>query len=87
MYLLFSYLSLVRLDELGFPSFRKLILSQGPFKIVIFLRYVFDLELLRGHCSGEWSKYYDLPMIEGTIGMLASHLPRLCSRHAPTLTG
>ena len=77
MYLLFSYLSLVRLDELGFPSFRKLILSQDPFKMVIFLRYVFDLELLRGHCSGEWSKYYDLPMIEGTIGMLASHLPQV----------
>lgn len=77
MYLLFSYLSLVRLDELGFPSYRKLILSQDPFKMVIFLRYVFDLELLRGHCSGQWSKYYDLPMIEGTIGMLASHLPQV----------
>jgi len=66
-YLILSYLALFRLEELGLENFRKLVDSQAPEKMHVFLSFVFSKELLEKWVKDEWIKHFDLNFVEGTI--------------------
>ena len=59
LYQIFGYLSFFRLEELAIEDYKKLILSQEPTKMHVFLQFVFNADLLRELCRDGWSEIYD----------------------------
>ncbi len=45
LYMVFGYLALLRLHELGFADFRTLVLSQEHFKMSVLLKFLFSVSL------------------------------------------
>ena len=76
LYQVFAYLSFFRLDELQISDFKRLIASQEPTKMHVFLQFAFNSELLREHVRDEWLTLYDFSYIDDTIiGGVDKHLP------------
>lgn len=46
LYHIFAYMIIFRLDELPFNEFKKMVMSQDPVKMNVFLGFVFDTEKL-----------------------------------------
>ena len=67
MYQVFGYLSFFRLDELAIQDYRKLIMSQEPHKMNIFLHFVFNGDELRQSCKEPWMNLYDHTYIDEKI--------------------
>lgn len=59
LYMVFGYLALMRLHELGFADFRTLVLSQEHFKMSVLLRFLFSEENLTEWLRPEWLKLYE----------------------------
>jgi hypothetical protein len=59
LYMVLGYLALLRLHELGFGSFKALLLSQEHFKMSVFLKFLFNEENLAQWLRPEWLKLYD----------------------------
>ena len=59
LYMVFGYLALLRLHELGFSDFRTLVLSQEHFKMSVLLKFLFSAENLTEWLRPEWIKTYD----------------------------
>jgi len=64
LYLVLSYLALLRLQELGFPSFKALLLSQEHFKMSVLLKFLFSEENLAKWLRPEWLKLYDPAFVD-----------------------
>jgi len=71
MYSVFTYLTILRLRELTFYPYRRLVLSQDPQKMLVFLGYIFNGDTLNKYCRDEWLKLYDKQftdqLIEGIL--------------------
>ena len=72
MYHVYAYLSLLRLKDLGFNHFRRLVLVKDAQKMLVFLKYVFAFEPsnLEDLCKDEWMKMYDVHFVETVLSDL-----------------
>jgi hypothetical protein len=76
LYSIFAYLSFFRLDELQIADYRKLITSQEPTKMNVFLQFAFDSDKLREHMREPWMAVYDFTYIDDKIiGGVEKNLP------------
>ena len=76
LYHIFAYLIIFRLDELPFQEFKKIITTQDPVKMNVFLTFLFDLPNLTTVVKPAWDEIYDPDYINNTIiGGLESHIP------------
>ena len=64
LYMVFGYLALLRLHELGFSDFRTLVLSQEHFKMSVLLKFLFSAENLTEWLRPEWIKMYDPKFVD-----------------------
>ena len=64
LYMVLSYVALLRLQELGFSSFKALLLSQEHFKMSILLKFLFSEENLMQWLRPEWLKLYDPAFVD-----------------------
>lgn len=67
MYSIFAYLTYFRLDELRPDDFRKLLLSQEPHKMHLFLTFALDLTVLNGPLRQDWVQHYDHTYIDTVL--------------------
>ena len=66
-YTIFAYLTLFRLDELQVEDFKRIVMSQDPVKLHVFLQFIFDADKLRAHVREEWIQLYDYSYIDDKI--------------------
>ena len=64
LYMVFGYIALLRLHELGFGDFRELVLSQEFFKMSVLLKFLFSEENLNEWLRPEWIKLYDNKFVD-----------------------
>ncbi|QDZ23303.1 hypothetical protein HOP50_10g58410 [Chloropicon primus] len=67
MYHIYAYLALLRLSDLGFNHFRRLVLVKDAQKMLVFLKYVFNSKNLVDLCKDEWMKLYDVTFVKDVI--------------------
>ena len=73
LYTVFAYLYLLRVDELGFAGFRRLLLSQDAQKMLVLLKYQGDVRNLREWCRDEWLKLYDHEWVDARLNAFAAY--------------
>ena len=56
-----------RLEELSVQDFRKLVVSQEPTKMNVFLLFAFNAEKLREYLREPWMEFYDYQYIDDRI--------------------
>lgn len=60
LYSIFIYLTVIRLaQDLPFPQYRQLVLSQDQTKLMVLLTFLFDAEIMRGVLREVWSTQFD----------------------------
>jgi len=64
LYMVFGYLALLRLHELGFPDFRTLVMSQEYFKMSVLLKFLFSEVNLNEWLRPEWLKLYEPKFVD-----------------------
>ena len=64
LYMILSYLTLFRLDEMGFAAYAELLRSFDPLKIHTLLSFLFDLDKLDEWVKDEWVTILDESFIE-----------------------
>lgn len=67
LYSIFAYLTLFRLEELQIEDFKRIVMSQDPVKMHVFLQFIFNLDKLRAHVRADWIKLYDASYIDDKI--------------------
>jgi hypothetical protein len=72
---LFSYLAIIRLDELGADNFNMLVSSQPAQKMLPFLEFLFDEKHVTDDLTEEWLKIYDREFVRDCAGAHPSGLP------------
>jgi hypothetical protein len=78
LYKIFAYMTFFRLEELSTQDFRKLIVSQEPTKMNVFLQFAFNAEKLRVHCRDALCDFYDFQYIDDRIiGAVERNLPNV----------
>lgn len=76
--MIFAYVSFFRLEELAIEDYRKLVFSQEPNKMHVFLQYVFDADKLRDTMREAWMELYDYSYIDDKIiGGIEKNLPNV----------
>lgn len=71
----FSYLAIMRLDELGADNFAMLVSSQPAQKMLPFLEFIFDAKYVNDDLTEEWLKVYDREFVRDCTG---AHQASLC---------
>eukprot|EP00218_Dolichomastix_sp_CCMP3274_P008635 CAMPEP_0170144934 /NCGR_PEP_ID=MMETSP0033_2-20121228/16248_1 /TAXON_ID=195969 /ORGANISM="Dolichomastix tenuilepis, Strain CCMP3274" /LENGTH=781 /DNA_ID=CAMNT_0010381465 /DNA_START=178 /DNA_END=2526 /DNA_ORIENTATION=- len=77
MYTVYAYLTLLRLEELSFGQYQRLVKSQDPQKMIVFLSFVFDERVLLESCRDEWLKLYDIAFVDELIRQVLVFLPEV----------
>eukprot|EP00941_MAST-03F_sp_MAST-3F-sp1_P005564 g5564.t1 len=78
MYMIYAYIGLYRLDELGFAEFEKFVQSQEPVKMHVFLSFCLNIDVLTKWVKAEWAKIIDVGYIEETLfGRIRRFEPQL----------
>lgn len=78
LYMIFSYLTLFRLEELQIEDYKKIVYSQDAVKMHVFLQFIFNAEALKQNVREEWIKLYDFTYIdEKIIGGVERMLPNV----------
>ena len=67
MYTILAYISLFRVNEIGFECFESIIKSQDALKMCVFLEFVFHVEGLEKWVKDEWGKVLEVDFIESVI--------------------
>ncbi|CAH1785079.1 unnamed protein product, partial [Owenia fusiformis] len=78
LYIVFAYIALFRLDELGMSHFRKFVRSQDVNKMYRFLNFFLNEKNLRTWIRDEWNKLYESTFVQtNLISPILSWLPEL----------
>lgn len=64
----FSYLAIIRLDELGADNFTMLVSSQPAQKMLPFLDFMFNEKYVKDDLTEEWLKIYDREFVRDCTG-------------------
>lgn len=64
LYMVFAYLALLRLHELGFPDFRTLVMSQEYHAMSVLLKFLFNQTNLNEWLRPEWLKLYEPKFVD-----------------------
>jgi hypothetical protein len=67
LYSIFGYLAMMRLDELGWPAFERLVGSQDQRAIFVFINYLFSKHNLDNWMKPEWLKIYDEDYVDSEL--------------------
>lgn len=66
-YTILTLLAVYKMEELGFSSFRKLVLSQPSHKMLVWLGYMFDEQILNQWFPEQWSTIYDIHFVNNCL--------------------
>jgi hypothetical protein len=72
---LFSYIAIIRLDELGADNFTMLVASQPAQKMLPFLEFLFNEQHLTDDLTEQWLKIYDREFVSECTGAHSSSSP------------
>ena len=67
-YCLFTYLAVMRLEELGNGQFQDFVLAQDPHKMLVWMEFLFSEKYLNEFLREEWLKIYDKQFVDDRIG-------------------
>jgi hypothetical protein len=68
IYAIFTYLVVIRLDDLGVQQLKTLVCSQPAQKMLVWMEFIFDQDILRNVLREDWLKIYDKSFVDGRIG-------------------
>lgn len=78
LYMIFSYLTLIRLEDMGVPIFRKFVMAQDSLKMFVWLTFIFNAQTLNKWMKEEWCRIYDEQYVEDElIARLLRNLPEV----------
>jgi hypothetical protein len=78
LYMIFSYLTLIRLEDMGVPIFRKFVMAQDALKMFVWLTFIFNAQTLNKWMKEEWCRIYDEQYVEDElIARLLRNLPEV----------
>eukprot|EP00002_Diphylleia_rotans_P033114 TRINITY_DN7011_c0_g1_i12.p1 TRINITY_DN7011_c0_g1~~TRINITY_DN7011_c0_g1_i12.p1 ORF type:complete len:758 (-),score=191.79 TRINITY_DN7011_c0_g1_i12:49-2322(-) len=76
IYMILSYLAAIRIEDIGFPSYRRLVLAHDANKMAAFLRFLFNENTLNTWLKSEWYTIYDPKYVEDVlIVTIAKYIP------------
>ena len=77
-FLVLVYLTVFRLDDIGFKQYASIISKQPPESMVVLIDYFFSRECLEKGLKDEWINIYDLAYVEERIiNTLVSYAPQV----------
>eukprot|EP00961_Rhodomonas_salina_P208571 2814670-Rhodomonas_salina.1 len=68
LYMIFSYLTLIRLEDISIPVFRKFVFSQDAQKMFVWLTFIFNAQVLLDACSLLLSLALSFPVMCSLLG-------------------
>jgi len=78
LYMIYSYLTLIRLEDMGVPVFRKFVLAQDSLKMFVWMTFIFNSQTLNKWMKEEWCRIYDEQYVEDElIARLLRNLPEV----------
>eukprot|EP00288_Rhodomonas_lens_P017115 CAMPEP_0177698456 /NCGR_PEP_ID=MMETSP0484_2-20121128/5051_1 /TAXON_ID=354590 /ORGANISM="Rhodomonas lens, Strain RHODO" /LENGTH=780 /DNA_ID=CAMNT_0019209551 /DNA_START=35 /DNA_END=2374 /DNA_ORIENTATION=+ len=78
LYMIFSYLTLIRLEDISIPVFRKFVFSQDAQKMFVWLTFIFNAQTLNKWMKDEWCRIFDEQYVEDElIARLIRNLPEV----------
>ena len=78
LYMVYSYLTLIRLEDMGVPVFRKFIMAQDSLKMFVWMTFIFNAQTLNKWMKEEWCRIYDEQYVEDElIARLLRNVPEV----------
>ena len=78
LYMIYSYLTLIRLEDMGVPVFRKFVMAQDALKMFVWMTFIFNSQTLNKWMKEEWCRIYDEQYVEDElIARLLRNLPEV----------
>jgi hypothetical protein len=78
LYMVFSYLTIMRLEDMGIPVFRKFVFSQDYQKMFVWLSFIFNVQTLNKWMKEEWCRIFDEQYVEDElIARLIRNIPEM----------
>jgi len=78
LYMVFSYLTLIRLEDMSVPVFRKFVMSQDHHKMFVWVSFIFNAQTLNKWMKEEWCRIFDEQYVEDDlIAKLLRNLPEI----------
>lgn len=78
LYMIYSYLTLIRLEDMGVPVFRKFVMAQDALKMFVWMTFIFNAQTLNKWMKEEWCRIYDEQYVEDElIARLLRNLPEV----------
>ena len=72
LYVVYAYLLLLRLDELGWDQFERLLGANSEQKMLPLMKFAFDERVLDDLMRDQWLKIYDPPWVDNVLASLLS---------------
>ena len=72
LYTVYAYLLLLRLDELGWDQFARLLGANSEQKMLPLMKFAFDERVLDDVMRDQWLKIYDPPWVDNVLASLLS---------------
>lgn len=78
LYMVFSYLTIMRLEDMSIPVFRKFVFSQDHQKMFVWLSFIFNVQTLNKWMKEEWCRIFDEQYVEDElIARLIRNIPEM----------
>ncbi|KAJ1483220.1 hypothetical protein T484DRAFT_1801018, partial [Baffinella frigidus] len=78
LYMVFSYLTLIRLEDMSVAVFRKFVFSQDHHKMFVWMSFIFNSQTLNKWMKEEWCRIFDEQYVEDDlIAKLLRNLPEV----------
>ncbi|BFI30990.1 cilia- and flagella-associated protein 99 [Marchantia polymorpha subsp. ruderalis] len=80
-YTVLAYLAFLRLHELSWPQYRRLVMSQPPGRMLPFMRFIFNERELIDHVQASWCAVYDIEFVRDileSIRFFSSEAQEVC---------